>query len=65
MDVAAGISTAALASTAMSNGDAVTVSVMKKAMDIQATSAAQLISSVAQSTQALPDNLGRNINVTA
>jgi hypothetical protein len=65
MDIAAGISTAALASTAMSNGDAVTVSVMKKAMDIQATSAAQLISSVAQSTQALPDNLGRNINVTA
>lgn len=65
MDISAGISTAALASTAMNNGDAVTVSVMKKAMDIQASSAAQLISSVAQSTQALPDNLGRNINVTA
>ena len=65
MDISAGISTAGLASTAMHNGDAVTVSVMKKAMDIQATSAAQLIESVAQSSQSLPDNLGRNLNVTA
>ena len=62
MDISAGISTAALASTAMNNGDAVTVSVMKKAMDIQASSAAQLLESV---SQALPDNLGNRINVTA
>jgi hypothetical protein len=38
---------------------------MKKAMDSQAASAAQLIESVAQSSAALPDNLGQNINVTA
>ena len=65
MDISAGISSSALASTAMQNGDAVTVSVMKKAMDVQASAAAQLIESVAQSTQSLPDNLGRNLNVTA
>ena len=65
MDLAAGISTSAIAATAKSNGDAVTVSVMKKAMDSQASAAAQLINSVAQSSASLPDNLGQNINVTA
>ncbi len=65
MDVAAGISNAAIANTAMHNGDAVTVSVLKKAMDIQASSAAQLIQAATEVTQALPDNLGQNINVTA
>jgi len=65
MDIAAGISNSALASSAMHNGDAVTVSVMKKAMDIQASAAAQLINSVVENTQSLPDNLGRNLNVTA
>ena len=65
MDLTAGISTSAIASTAQSNGDAVTVSVLKKAMDSQASAAAQLINSVAQSSAALPDNLGKNINVTA
>ena len=65
MDISAGISNAALASTAAHNGDAVTVSVMKRTMNIQASTAAPLIESVAPSTPALPDNLGQNINVTA
>lgn len=65
MDLTAGISTSAIAATAQSNGDAVTVSVMKKAMDSQASAAAQLIESVVQSSTALPDNLGQNLNVTA
>ena len=65
MDLAAGISTSAIAATAKSNGDAVTLSVMKKAMDFQAAAAAQLIESVVESSAALPDNLGQNINVTA
>jgi len=65
MDISAGISTAAIAATAKSNGDAITVSVMNKAMDSQAAAAAQLLESVAQLSEALPDNLGQNINVTA
>jgi antitoxin component of MazEF toxin-antitoxin module len=65
MDISAGISTSAIAATAKSNGDAVTVSVMNKALDTQAAAAAQLIESVAQLSEALPDHLGQNINVTA
>jgi hypothetical protein len=64
MDISAGISTSAIAMTAQRTGDAVTVSVMKKAMDIQAASAAQLIAALPP-IAALPDNLGQNINVTA
>jgi hypothetical protein len=65
MDISAGISTATIAATAKSNGDAVTVSVMKKAMDTQESAAAQLIASVAEVSEALPDNLGNNLNVKA
>lgn len=38
---------------------------MKKVMDSQARAAVQLIESVVQSSAALPDNLGQNLNVTA
>ena len=65
MDISATISSAALASTAEKNGDAITVSVLKKAMDIEVSSEAQLLESVEQSTRGLPDNLGRNLNVKA
>ncbi len=68
MDLNVGISPSAIAATAQSNGDAVTVSVMRKALDTQASAAAQLINSVVESApapQALPDNLGNNLNVTA
>ena len=64
-----GISSATLASisgTSTRNGDAVAISVLKKAMDIQASSAAQLIASAQSSAPASPDpasSLGRHIDV--
>ena len=57
MDIS-GVQTASIASSVGSN-DAVGVAVLKKAMDIQEQSAAQLIQSIPE----LPDNLGQNINV--
>ncbi len=48
---------------ATQNGDAVTVSVMRKALDIQSSQAAQLIESVAQSVPDPSATLGRNIDV--
>jgi hypothetical protein len=65
VDISAGISTSAIAATAGSNGDAVTISVLDKALNIQASTAAQMIESVVQTSEALPDNLGKNLNVTA
>ena len=65
MDLAAGISTSAIAATATGSGDAITISVMKKAMESQEAAAMQLIEGVAQASASLPDNLGQNINVTA
>lgn len=50
---------------ATQSGDAVTVSVMRKALDIQASQAAQLIDSVAQSMPDPSSTLGRNIDVKA
>lgn len=71
MDISAGISNAAIAATAQRTGDAVAMKTLNKAMDVQVQSAAALISSAVQTSQAiqshrgLPDNVGRNINVTA
>ena len=50
---------------ATQNGDAVTVSVMRKALDIQSSQAAQLIESVAQSMPDPSSTLGHNIDVKA
>ena len=50
---------------ATQSGDAVTVSVMRKAMDIQASQATQLIDSVAQSMPYPAARVGQNINVKA
>jgi hypothetical protein len=50
---------------ATQSGDAVTISVMRKAMDIQAAQATQLIESVAQSMPDPASRVGRNINVKA
>lgn len=59
----------ALASLAgQSTGDAVGLSVLKKAMDLQAQSAVALISALPQpqkNTVNLPPNLGQNVNTTA
>lgn len=50
-------------------GDAVGMTVLKKAMDIQAQSAMALIAAIPQPPQQsaanLPPNLGQNINTTA
>ncbi len=46
----------------------VAIALLNKANQIQSDSAKQLLSSIQQSTpsvQALPDHLGRNLNVTA
>ena len=61
-------STASIASTASALsqakvGDAVNISVMKKAMNIQKQTAAQLIEALPQ--PAAVGNLGRNINTFA
>ena len=50
---------------ATQSGDAVTISVMRKAMDIQAAQATQLIESVAQSMPDPAPRVGQNINVKA
>ena len=48
---------------ATQNGDAVTVSVLRKAMDIQAAQATQLIESVAQSMPEPAASLGQHVDV--
>ncbi|MDP2828223.1 MAG: YjfB family protein [Sulfuricellaceae bacterium] len=62
-------SSAALASSAGSaTGASVAagISVLKKALDIEAQNALQLINAISQSQQgSLPPNLGNNINTTA
>ena len=54
-----------ISNNATQTGDAVTVSVMRKAMDIQSAQAAQLIESVAQSMPDPAARVGRNIDVRA
>lgn len=64
-----GISSATLASISGSstrNGDAIAITVLKKAMDIQANNAAQLIASAQQSAPPAPDaasRVGRHIDI--
>lgn len=57
------------ASLMQNSGDAVGVTVLKKALDIQAQGAMQLIASIPQPPQQsaanLPPHLGQNINTTA
>lgn len=53
-----------IAGNAVQNGDAVVISVMKKAMDIQSSQASQLIESVAQSVPQT-GKLGSNIDIFA
>lgn len=63
MDIS-GIANLSTAMKQQRTEDAVDVSVMKKALDIQKSSAAQLIASVTPQS-ALPDHVGRNVNVVA
>lgn len=46
-------------------GDAVAVTMMRKALDIQASQATQLIRSVSQSTPDPSERLGHNIDIRA
>lgn len=68
MDIS-GMGTVAAASGAMAQaqvGDAVGISVLKKAMDIQAQSAAQLIAAVAEvGPRNNPPHLGQSVDVSA
>jgi len=57
-----------IANSATQNGDAVAITMQKKAMDIQADAAMQLIASAASvqtSPAATGGNLGVNVNVKA
>lgn len=51
--------------SATQTGDAVAVSVLRKALDAQSSQAAQLIESVAQSMPDPASSLGHNVNVKA
>lgn len=46
-------------------GDTVNILVLKKAMDIQAQSAAQLIAAIPQPAAVNPPNLGQNVDLKA
>ena len=48
-----------------STGDAVAITVLKKALDIQAQSAMQLIQALPQPAPGNPPNLGNGVNVYA
>jgi len=64
MDVSS-IASAASALQSQRVGDAVGISVMRKALDIEAQGALQLLQALPQPTQALPPNLGNYLNVSA
>lgn len=68
MDVNMSTSTALASVAGQSSGDAVGISVLRKAMQIEAQNAQQLINSVTspeQTSANLPPNLGQNVNTTA
>lgn len=52
-----------IGNSATQTGDAVTVSVMRKAMDLQAAQATQLIESVAQSMPDPSARIGQNVDI--
>ncbi|MDJ0740295.1 MAG: YjfB family protein [Gammaproteobacteria bacterium] len=52
-----------IGNSATQPGDAVTISVLRKAMDIQASQAAQLIESVAKSMPDPASRVGQNVDV--
>ncbi|MFP4130841.1 YjfB family protein [Thiohalospira sp.] len=68
MDINSGIQAAALDQHSKQVGDAVTTKMMDKTMDIQASSAAQLLEGVEENSDAvrenLPDNVGKNVNTS-
>lgn len=67
MDVASttGLASYANASAGNQVSTQVGVTMLNKALDTQAEMAKEMIQSVPEVTEALPENVGRNINVTA
>ncbi|NEX21181.1 putative motility protein [Thiorhodococcus mannitoliphagus] len=68
MDVGSTAGLASYTNTSASNqvSTQVGIATLKKALDTQAEMATQMVQSVPEvPTEALPDNVGRNINVTA
>lgn len=63
MDIAS-VSTVSSAATLAQNGDAVSTLVLKKALDIQAQSAAQLLQALPQ-VPSNPPHLGNSIDLRA
>ena len=64
MDVA-GIGSLSSALSATQTGDAVSILVMKKAMEMQGQGALALVQAAAQTSAANPGNLGQNVDVKA
>ena len=70
MDITGVANGAALQASRQRTGDALGIAVLNKALDVEVSSAATLINSVAQPpeeipAEKLPPHLGRNLNVTA
>ena len=68
MNVNMNASVALASATGQNTGDAVGLSVLKKAIDMQAQSAAALVNALSQpekNSTNLPPNLGQNVNTTA
>ncbi|BCB26539.1 hypothetical protein SKTS_14250 [Sulfurimicrobium lacus] len=68
MNVNMNTSTALTSVAGQSTGDAANIAVLKKAMEIEAQNALQLVNSIStpEKTSAnLPPNLGQNVNTTA
>lgn len=68
MDMNSNVTTALASLAGQSTGDAAGISVLKKAMDIQAQSAAALVNALPQpekNSTNLPPHLGQNVNTKA
>jgi len=71
MNISGGISLNAMASNVGVSGDSVSVrdvmsvSTMRKAMDMEKQTASALLDALPEPSRGLPPNVGRNINVTA
>ena len=70
MDISGVLNPAVNQASRQKTGEAVSLAVLDKAMDVEVEAAAELLSSVPHPTQEvptekLPPHLGRNINVTA
>lgn len=59
------IANLATAMSAQKTGDAVAISVLKKALETQASGALALIQALPQVPASLPPHLGNNVNTTA